>query len=1002
MAFVSFDSAQTILIGTNGFADDGTGSNEANLVDGNTGTTAAGEIRAGMACYKAIIDLGFPVDNLDNSNLSIRIFDGVVMTVGGLCVMHPYIDGNSVHASVSQITAINDNAAYDEFLMDSSWVDALADVGTDQIAVRFFASGAARGRLNELQIEFSEVASGPLTATGNPLTAEVTASGIATIVKPANGTPSIAEITANGVSKIIKPSTGTPSTEVITATGVANLAPRVYLNTSQTLSGATEMTVTAYNLAGTSITFSDPAGAPTGALFLGVENVNLGGGDSNTGWIAVTVNAVELTSTGTPSIAEITASGISTIIKKATGAVVIAAVIASGVSIFSGDLLTSDGTPSIEEITASGISTIIKKSDGALSLDEIIAVGQSTQTLKPSGSPSLLEIEAVGISRIIKKGSGSLSLEEIGAIGTSTQTLKPSGTPSIEEIAASGRSGFLRTGSGAVTLPEITVSGVSTLQGELTAVGNPSIAEIIAAGNVIQQQFLSGILSIDTILAVGVARIIKRANGTITLAEIIASGIANFAHDSSGTPSINEILAAGISNILKKSSGALSLEEILASGVVDQIQKLSGSPSIEVVSALGVSRIIKRASGTPAIDSPTALGVASTALAPKVWLNTTQVLSGATEMTVTAFNGAGTSITFSDPSGAPTGSLFLGVENRNAGGGDSNTGWIAVTVNTPGLLTSDGMPSIDVITANGLSNLFGGTEGFPSIAEITASGVSVRTPPTSTGNPSIEKITAAGISIQIQKLSGALSIEEITASGTVALNVPPIIPSNGTPSIVEIEALGVSTILVDPVDIRTPTTSYSGKIDLDLARPGDIEDPATDRAIAFLHDAVEQLSLSIVDEIASIVKGYGGIKQTGTPGISNLGSGFQVVPADAGLITTPIEVTQDFINDGIIVEKSGVWSVNIIISLSHNEDIAVRTIEIQLYNDNDAAEINAIRIPIARNQLRTFISLAIMVEIPESAKNDLLQIRIGNGSTVTSVILQAYQFSANYISEFNG
>ena len=858
---------------------------------------------------------------------------------------------------------------------------------------------------------------------------------------------------------------GTPSINSPTAAGIANLAPKVWLNTSQILSGATEMTVTAYNSAGTSITFNDPASPPVGALFLGVENRNLGGGDSNTGWIAVTVGGSRQAS-GTVNVLEITASGVSIL----------------------GGALTSTGTSSTEEITAAGVSTKIQKASGTLSLDEITAVGQSTQTLKPSGALSLDEIEASGsakiikksdgtpsiaeitasgvvdqiqklsgtpsievvsasgVSIIIKKGSGSPILEEIEATGQSSQTLKPSGTPSIAEITASGESGFLRDGSGTITLPEIAASGVSALQGEATSFGNPLIEEIQASGNVIQRQFLSGAASIDEIVAAGISTILKRASGAITVDEILAAGVVDQIQKLSGAPSIEVVSASGVSRIIKKSFGALTLSEIVASGVSAfvgdtltasgtlvleeigasgvsvQTLKPSGTPSIDEIIATGIAKIIKKASGTPAIDSPTALGVAGSP-APKVWLNTTQVLAGATEMTVTSFNGAGTLITFTDPIGAPTGSLFLGVENKNAGGGDSNTGWIAVTVNIAGLRTSNGTPSIDAITAsgvanlsgirtasgtpsidvitvNGLSNLFGGTEGFPSIAEITASGVSVIQPEASFGDPSIEEITAAGIVIQTQKLSGAVTTKEITASG-VSISFGPESPSSGTPSIVEIEAFGISTIVIDPVEIRTPTTSYSGKIDLDLARPGDIEDPATDRAINFLHDAVEQLSLSVITEFESIVHGYGGIKQTGTPSLSDLGAGFQVVPADAELITTPIEVTQDFANDGIIVERSGVWSIGIIISLSHNEDAAVRTTEIQLYNDNDAAELSAILVPIARNQPRTFISLILMVEIPESAKDDLLQIRIGNGSTVTSVILEAYQFSVNYISEFN-
>lgn len=42
--------------------------------------------------------------------------------------------------------------------------------------------------------------------------------------------------------------------------------------------------------------------------------------------------------------------------------------------------------------------------------------------------------------------------------------------------------------------------------------------------------------------------------------------------------------------------------------------------------------------------------------------------------------------------------------------------------------------------------------------------------------------------------------------------------------------------------VATPTTNFSGKVNLDLADPGDIEHPATDRAIRFIHDALEQLS----------------------------------------------------------------------------------------------------------------------------------------------------------------
>jgi len=97
--------------------------------------------------------------------------------------------------------------------------------------------------------------------------------------------------------------------------------------------------------------------------------------------------------------------------------------------------------------------------------------------------------------------------------------------------------------------------------------------------------------------------------------------------------------------------------------------------------------------------------------APRVWLNATQTKTGADEMTVTSWNTAGTSITFSDPSGGQTGSLQLGVENTASG----QLGWIAVTVtasgtnvttNTPpSLTTTTYAPSIDYDLRPGVASM---------------------------------------------------------------------------------------------------------------------------------------------------------------------------------------------------------------------------------------------------------------------------------------------------------
>ena len=131
---------------------------------------------------------------------------------------------------------------------------------------------------------------GTTTTTGTSSTDAISVGLIATFMQDdgtwrAAGTPSIDQVTSSGNAKKKQTASGTPSIEAIASSSTTNLGPKVWLNSTATLSGATEMTVTSFNSAGTSITFTDPSGAPTGSLQLGVENRNNGGGEANTSWI---------------------------------------------------------------------------------------------------------------------------------------------------------------------------------------------------------------------------------------------------------------------------------------------------------------------------------------------------------------------------------------------------------------------------------------------------------------------------------------------------------------------------------------------------------------------------------------------------------------------------------------------------------------------------------------------------------------------------------------------
>jgi hypothetical protein len=148
--------------------------------------------------------------------------------------------------------------------------------------------------------------------------------------------------------------------------------------------------------------------------------------------------------------------------------------------------------------------------------------------------------------------------------------------------------------------------------------------------------------------------------------------------------------------------------------------------------------------------------------------------------------------------------------------------------------------------------------------------------------------------------------------------------------------------------------------------------------------------------------GYGGVVLSVPTGIPNLGIGFEVLPADAAVVTSPVTVTQDFANDGIRFSQEGVWNINIGFSLTHNESNSGRETTVQLYNATEATGGNGVPMPIARNQPGTYFSGTLMVEVTAADEGDLYQIRVGGGDSITAVTVEGYEFSATHVSQFVG
>ena len=305
----------------------------------------------------------------------------------------------------------------------------------------------------------------------------------------AEGTPSIASPTSSGVAKRnLKTATAAVAMAAVVATGTASIGPKVHLNTTQTLTAATEMNVTSYSQDGTSITFTDPAGAPTGSLNLGVENRNLGGGDANTAWIAVTVNSTTKTASGTPDTPILTASGVAASpgTETAQGTPSISSPTSTAiVNVFSG----TDGTPTLAVITASGVANVsgTKTVTGTPSLTEITASGTAveTSTKAASGTPLLTEITASGVASKITTATGTSSLSAITSSGTASRAgARATGTPQLPTITTTNTVAHHVIATSATSISAVSASGVASGTGTRTASGTPSLTEITASASV--------------------------------------------------------------------------------------------------------------------------------------------------------------------------------------------------------------------------------------------------------------------------------------------------------------------------------------------------------------------------------------------------------------------------------------------------------------------------------------------------------------------------------------
>lgn len=551
----------------------------------------------------AATDVRYFSDGSSTDNETITAGEHVLSYSGN----EPDVDGSLTHDnSPAAMGAIwsNDNA---EFEYTVNFAGAGLGDG-DTVTFRMLAPDGTTA------VTFTNVPTANLSATnaasGSPSVTKPTSTGSATVIQTASGTPSITKPTSTGSAKLGYKTSGTPSVTKPTSTGSAQIVlpktasgsptvskptatgsafkwPKVYLNTTQTLVGATEMTVTSVAADGTSITFSDPSGAPTGSLFLGVENRNNG----DVGWIAVTVtaSAADQTATGAPVVAKPTSSGAALVIISATGSPSITKPTSTGVA---ERILSASGAPQVTKPTSTGAAQRVVTSSGTAQITKPTSTGAAERQVTASGSPSVTKPTSTGTAERSITASGASSVTKPTSTGAAERVVTSSGSPSVTKPTSTGAAklGYKASGTPSVSKPTSTGSANANVTADHNASGNPVITKPTSTG---------------------AATIIKTASGSPQVGKPTSTGVAEVVQTASGSPQVTKPTSTGAAIVIKTASGSPQITKPTSTGVAEVSQLASGSPQVSKPTATGNAKIGYKASGSPQVSKPTSTGNAN-------------------------------------------------------------------------------------------------------------------------------------------------------------------------------------------------------------------------------------------------------------------------------------------------------------------------------------------------------------------------------------------------------
>lgn len=151
-----------------------------------------------------------------------------------------------------------------------------------------------------------------------------------------------------------------------------------------------------------------------------------------------------------------------------------------------------------------------------------------------------------------------------------------------------------------------------------------------------------------------------------------------------------------------------------------------------------------------------------------------------------------------------------------------------------------------------------------------------------------------------------------------------------------------------------------------------------------------------------VLAGYGSIGQDAGYSIGSLTGAWVTLEWDEALIAAPRGVTQDLVNNGLVLTAEGVWQFNIKVSLTFAESNTGRQIGLRIFNLTDGtASGKPFVFFVGRNQAGENLPIPVTFEVSSDAVGDIIQLQIAglNGDTFSTVQNIGSTWSATHVSE---